>query len=57
MLKPAVELLYVNSLLMGHYPMNRQELAVLNQGILHFIDMGLATDTARKGTNDGGDTL
>lgn len=57
MLKPAVELLYVNSLLMGHYPMNRQELAVLNQGILHFIDMGLAADTAREGTNDGGDTV
>ncbi len=38
----AVEMLYVNALMMGHYPMNRQELATLNQGILRFIELGLS---------------
>ncbi|MEI7024432.1 HSP90 family protein [Paenibacillus sp. y28] len=38
----AVEMLYANALMMGHYPMNRQELAVLNQGIVRFIDWGLS---------------
>lgn len=42
MMVVAVEMLYVNALMMGHYPMNRQELAVLNQGILRFIELGLS---------------
>jgi molecular chaperone HtpG len=37
-----IEMLYVNALMMGHYPMNRQELAVLNSGIIQFIDWGLS---------------
>ncbi len=42
MMVVAVEMLYVNALMMGHYPMNRQELATLNQGILRFIELGLS---------------
>jgi len=34
---------------MGHYAMNRQELEVLNQGIVRFIDWGLRANTDRKG--------
>ncbi|WP_046225474.1 HSP90 family protein [Paenibacillus dauci] len=42
MMQVAIEMLYVNSLMMGHYPMNKQEMAVLNQGILRFIEWGLS---------------
>ncbi|OMF14445.1 HSP90 family protein [Paenibacillus amylolyticus] len=45
----AIEMLYVNALMMGHYAMNRQELEVLNQGIVRFIDWGLRANTDRKG--------
>ncbi|WP_059051015.1 HSP90 family protein [Paenibacillus senegalimassiliensis] len=41
MLPTAVEMLYCNALLMGHYPMNRKEIALLNQGIIRFIDWGM----------------
>ncbi|CAH1203631.1 Chaperone protein HtpG [Paenibacillus sp. JJ-223] len=45
----AIEMLYVNALMMGHYAMNRQEHAVLNQGIIRFIDWGLQANTKDKG--------
>ncbi|QOS77464.1 HSP90 family protein [Paenibacillus sp. JNUCC31] len=45
----AMEMLYVNALMMGHYAMNRQELEVLNQGIVRFIDWGLRANMDRKG--------
>lgn len=48
----AIEMLYVNALMMGHYPMNRQELAVLNNGIIQFIDWGLSAYS-----KDGGTTI
>lgn len=41
MLPSAVEMLYCNALMMGHYPMSRQELELLNKGIVQFIDWGL----------------
>ncbi|MFC9707075.1 HSP90 family protein [Paenibacillus sp. NPDC056933] len=44
----AMEMLYVNALMMGHYAMNRQELEVLNQGIVRFIDWGLRANTDRS---------
>lgn len=49
MLIAAVEMLYVNALMMGHYPMNRQEMATLNLGILRFIDWGLSAGTPQTG--------
>lgn len=51
MLPIAVEILYVNALMMGHYPMNRQEMAVLNQGILRFMEWGLS---AKESSENGG---
>ncbi|MNJ02751.1 hypothetical protein D3C73_1628170 [compost metagenome] len=48
MLPSAVEMLYCNALMMGHYPMSRQEMALLNKGIIQFIDWGMtARHTAR----------
>lgn len=36
-LKTYVQLIYVNSLLMGHYPMNTNELDILNKGLIDII--------------------
>ncbi|MBI9065436.1 MAG: HSP90 family protein [Marinilabiliaceae bacterium] len=36
-LKTYVQLIYVNSLLMGHYPMNAFELDILNKGLIDII--------------------
>lgn len=41
MLPSAVEMLYCNALMMGHYPMSREEMALLNKGIIQFIDWGM----------------
>lgn len=49
MLIVAVEMLYVNALMMGHYPMNRQEMQVLNQGIIRFLDWGLSAHSDQGG--------
>ncbi|OBR65928.1 HSP90 family protein [Paenibacillus oryzae] len=46
----AIKMLYVNALMMGHYPMNRQELSVLNSGIIQFIDWGLSSKDHNGGT-------
>ncbi|MBT2293104.1 HSP90 family protein [Paenibacillus albidus] len=51
MLPAAVEMLYVNALMMGHYPMSRQELAVLNEGIIRFIEWGYAAGNTQDGGN------
>jgi molecular chaperone HtpG len=34
----AIEMLYVQSLLLGHHPLNRQELSLLNTGLLDLIE-------------------
>lgn len=44
MISAAVEMLYCNALMMGHYPMSRQEMALLNQGIVRFIDWGMSVN-------------
>jgi molecular chaperone HtpG len=44
MIGAAVEMLYCNALMMGHYPMSRQEMALLNQGIVRFIDWGMSVN-------------
>lgn len=50
-LRAAIEMLYVNALMMGHYPLSRKEMQVLNTGILRFIDLGLSQD------DKGGDQI
>lgn len=49
MLPTTVELLYCNALMMGHYPMSRQEMALLNQGIVRFIDWGITANSKTGG--------
>lgn len=44
MFTTAAQMLYTNALLMGHYPMTRQELGVLGQGMVKFIDWGLSAN-------------
>ncbi|MDP4097041.1 HSP90 family protein [Paenibacillus sp. P96] len=42
-----VEMLYVHALMLGQYPLNKQEMDVMNQGVLRLIQAGLAADTHR----------
>ncbi|MFD2168799.1 HSP90 family protein [Tumebacillus lipolyticus] len=37
----AVEMIYVQALLMGHHPLNQQEMRLLNNGLLHLIELGM----------------
>ncbi|MDO3410246.1 HSP90 family protein [Saccharibacillus sp. CPCC 101409] len=39
-----IEMLYANALMMGHYPMSRSELALLNTGILALIDWSMESE-------------
>ncbi|TYP69530.1 HSP90 family protein [Paenibacillus methanolicus] len=41
MLPTALEMLYVNALLMGHYPLRKEELSLFNEGLLRLMDLGL----------------
>lgn len=41
MMQSAIQMLYCNALMMGHYSMSRREMALLNQGIVRFIDWGI----------------
>ncbi|OWR30100.1 HSP90 family protein [Saccharibacillus sp. O23] len=43
-LNTLVEMLYANALMMGHYPMSRQEMALLNRGILSLIDWSMDSE-------------
>lgn len=40
-LKNSIELLYVQSLLMGHFPLRHNEMKVLNNGIISLIEWGI----------------
>ncbi len=41
LLQRSVQLLYVQSLLMGHHPLNQKEMAILNEGLLAMIEWGV----------------
>jgi molecular chaperone HtpG len=41
MVRLAVQMLYVQSLLLGHHPLNSKEMALLNTGLLDLIELGL----------------
>lgn len=51
MLPTAVEVLYTNALMMGHYPMTRQELHAMNKGVVRFIEWGLTAINKNGGTS------
>jgi molecular chaperone HtpG len=40
-LKLSIQILYVQTLLLGHYPLNFQEMTLLNQGLLQLIELGI----------------
>lgn len=41
----AVELLYVQALLMGHFPLRAREMGVLNNGLLELIELAVAAES------------
>jgi molecular chaperone HtpG len=47
-LRRAVEMLYVQSLLLGQQPLNAQEMTLLNEGLLALIDLGIANGDSRE---------
>jgi molecular chaperone HtpG len=50
LLRRSVEMLYIQSLLLGHHPLGVKELALLNEGLIGLIEWGVA---ATGGNNDG----
>jgi molecular chaperone HtpG len=40
-LKLSIQILYIQTLLLGHYPLNFQEMTLLNQGLLQLIELGI----------------
>jgi molecular chaperone HtpG len=42
LLRRTVEMLYIQSLLLGHQPLNTRELTLLNEGLIGLIEWGLA---------------
>jgi molecular chaperone HtpG len=51
--KLSVELLYVQALLLGHRPLNAQEMALLNQGLLGLIAARLVGGGEDSGSGSG----
>lgn len=43
LLRLSIRFLYLQSLLMGHHPLTEKELALLNEGLLGFVDWGIET--------------
>jgi molecular chaperone HtpG len=41
----SVEMLYVQSLLLGHHPLNAREMRLLNEGLLGLIEMSLGSQS------------
>lgn len=53
LLRRAVELLYVQSLLLGQHPLRQQELGLLNAGLLGLVEWGLAQAEGAGGAAGG----
>jgi len=47
-LRTAIQMLYVQALLMGHHPLSANEMALLNTGLLDLIDLAIT------GPDEGG---
>ncbi len=45
LMRLAIQMLYVQSLLMGHHPLSSKEMALLNTGLLDLIDLGIGEPT------------
>lgn len=44
LLRRVIEMLYVQALLLGHYPLSQDEMQLLNQGMMELIELGLRID-------------
>ena len=44
LLRRSVEMLYVQALLLGHQPLNAKEMALLNEGLLALIELGVGNE-------------
>lgn len=44
LLRRSIEMLYVQSLLLGHQPLNAKEMALLNDGLLALIELGVSNE-------------
>jgi len=46
LLSEALKMLYVQSLLLGHYPLRAQETTVLTDGLIHLIDAAVGGENS-----------
>ncbi|MFM9961177.1 MAG: HSP90 family protein [Planctomycetaceae bacterium] len=53
LVRRAIEMLYVQSLLLGHYPLNPKETLLLSEGLLGLIELGIAAQS-KTTTRDSG---
>jgi molecular chaperone HtpG len=49
LIQRSVEMLYVQSLLLGHYPLKSKEMQLLNEGLLGLIELGIDAQTGEEG--------
>jgi molecular chaperone HtpG len=48
MLQRSIQMLYVQALLLGHHPLTAREMKLLNEGLLDFIDWGVAVQERQE---------
>lgn len=49
LLERAIQMLYVQALLLGHHPLNAREMQLLNEGLLSLIEWGLSGEGVTEG--------
>ena len=54
LLAEALKMLYVQSMLLGHYPLRADETSVLSEGLIHLIDAAMDNSNS-NGQGDFGD--
>jgi molecular chaperone HtpG len=52
LLQRSIEMLYVQSLLLGHHPLRSGELRLLNRGLISLLEWGIATEKRQGGSNE-----
>jgi len=52
LLRRSIEMVYVQSLLLGHHPLKSSELRLLNRGLINLLEWGIATERREGGTDE-----
>ena len=52
LLRHSIEMLYVQSLLLGHHPLKSGELKLLNRGLISLLEWGIAREEREGGTDE-----